>query len=95
MWGAKETLTVIAAVALCVLLVPGARAADVPRWIVEASRIPVPDHSPETGAVILLEEQHVKVKPDGTIVASWPPGGLYPPPERGRVGWTIGPGENP
>jgi len=68
--GSKGTSTVIAAFALCVLVVPGVRAADVPRWIVEASRIPVPDRSPETGAVILLDEQSVKVKPDGTIVAT-------------------------
>lgn len=58
------------AVALCGLLAPGMRAADVPRWLVELSRIPVPDHSPETGAVILLDEQSIKVNRDGTIVGT-------------------------
>jgi hypothetical protein len=53
-----------------VLLVSTVRAADVPRWLVEAARIPVPDHSPETGAVILLEEQSIRINPDGTIVGT-------------------------
>lgn len=59
-----------AAVVVCLLLAPAARAGDLPRWLVEASEIPVPDHSPEAGAVILLDEQSVRVKPDGTIVAT-------------------------
>ncbi len=41
-----------------------------PRWLVEATRISVPDHSPETDAVILLDEQSIRVKPDGTIVGT-------------------------
>lgn len=57
-----------AAVALCVLLAPGMRAAEVPRWLAEAARIPVPGHSPEADAVILLDEQSLKVNPDGTMV---------------------------
>ena len=68
--GSKELSKFSTAIALCVLLASGARAADVPRWLVEASRIPVPDRSPETGAVILLDEQSVRVRPDGTIVGT-------------------------
>ena len=41
-----------------------------PRWLVEATRISFPDRSPETDAVILLDEQSIKVKPDGTIVGT-------------------------
>lgn len=55
-------------VALCVLLAPGARAGDLPRWLVEATELRNPDHSPEAGAVILLEERSVKVNREGTIV---------------------------
>jgi hypothetical protein len=68
--GSKELSKFTTAVALCVLLAPGARAADVPRWLVEAARIPVPDHSPETSAVILLDEQSIKVDRNGTIVGT-------------------------
>lgn len=59
-----------AALLFAILLVPGARAADVPRWLADAVRLPVPHHPPETGAVILLEEQSIRVNPDGTIVGT-------------------------
>ena len=68
--GSKELSKFTTVVALCVLLAPGARAADVPRWLVEAARIPIPDHSPETGAVILLDEQSIKVDRNGAIVGT-------------------------
>jgi hypothetical protein len=47
-----------------------ARGADVPRWLMEAAAAPVPACSPETEAVVLLDEQSTKVNLRGTITSS-------------------------
>ncbi len=57
-------------VALCLLLAPAAWAGELPRWLVEAAAVADPVHSPETDAVVLLNEQTVKVNSDGTVVST-------------------------
>ena len=56
-------------VLLTTCLLP-ATAADVPQWLADAARLALPDRSPETEAVVLLDEQNTKVSPDGTIFTS-------------------------
>jgi hypothetical protein len=47
-----------------------APAVDVPQWLTDAARLGLPDHSPETSAVILFEEQTTNVGQDGKVLAS-------------------------
>lgn len=44
-----------------------ALSADVPQWLTDATRLALPDHSPEAEAVVLLDEQNSRVDQDGTI----------------------------
>lgn len=58
------------AILFAAMLVLPARAAEAPQWLVDAARLPVPDHTPETSAVVLLEEQNTRVGLDGSILVT-------------------------
>jgi hypothetical protein len=52
------------------LTVPPAGAADIPQWLLDAASLALPGLSPETEAVVLLDEQNTRVGADGTIFTS-------------------------
>jgi len=41
--------------------------ADVPQWLADAAQLALPTHSPETEAVVLLDERNIRLGEDGTI----------------------------
>lgn len=47
-----------------------ATAADVPDWLTETASLTLPAFTPETEAVVLLNEQNTRVGPNGTILTS-------------------------
>ncbi|MFN3323729.1 MAG: DUF3857 domain-containing protein [Bryobacteraceae bacterium] len=57
----KSLWLVLAAVAVCA-------AQDVPGWAREAAALPVPAYPAKVSAVVLLQEEHVTVEPDGKRV---------------------------
>jgi hypothetical protein len=57
-------------VLIAVAFVLPARAADVPPWLADAAVAPVPAHSAETEAVVLLDEQNTKVNLRGVITSN-------------------------
>ena len=63
----RKSLVLVVLLTACLL---PATAADVPQWLADAARLALPDRSPETEAVVLLDEQNTKVSPDGTIFTS-------------------------
>jgi hypothetical protein len=63
----RKSLVLLVLLTACLL---PATAADVPVWLSDAASLMLPDHSPETEAVVLLDEQGTKVNPDGTINTS-------------------------
>ncbi len=60
----------LAAIGLLVLVCLPTGAADAPQWLLDAALLPIPAHSPETEAIVLLDEQNTRVAADGKIVTS-------------------------
>jgi transglutaminase-like putative cysteine protease len=61
----RKSLVLVVLLTACL---PRAAAADVPQWLADAASLALPAYPPETGAVILLDEQSSQVNPDGAIL---------------------------
>jgi hypothetical protein len=63
-------VTLLGTIIFLILTLLPAGTVDAPQWLMDAARLTLPDHSPETEAVVLLDEQNTQVGQDGTILTS-------------------------